>query len=92
MEKVVRIIFPSGSIAEAQEWELKIIAVQEWLTEQDMLITSHLDHDLTVDDLPDETQVRNLFPNVFLTKEILYRNNSFFVVHFFQLTQKQTLQ
>jgi hypothetical protein len=33
--------FP-GSIAEAQEWELKIIAVQEWLTEQDMIITSHL--------------------------------------------------
>ena len=57
--------FSPGSIAEAQEWELKIIAVQEWLTEQDMLITSHLDHDLTVDDLPDETQVRNRFLNRF---------------------------
>jgi hypothetical protein len=62
-------IFPSGSIAEAQEWELKIIAVQEWLTEQDMLITSHLDHDLTVDDLPDETQVRNLFQTCFSLKK-----------------------
>lgn len=39
---------------------MKIIAVQEWLTEQDMLISSHLDHDLTVDDLPDESQVRTI--------------------------------
>lgn len=31
---------------------------QEWLSERDMVLSSHLDHDLTVDDLPDETQVK----------------------------------
>ena len=45
------------SIAEAQEWEYKLIAVQDWLTERDILLTSHLEHELTVDDLPDESQV-----------------------------------
>ena len=55
------VIVSIGSIAEAQEWELKIIAVQEWLTEQDLLISSHLDHELTVDDLPDESQVWQKF-------------------------------
>ena len=30
---------------------------QDWLSEKDMLLTSHLEHELTVDDLPDETQV-----------------------------------
>ena len=46
-----------AAIAEAQEWEYKLIAVQDWLTERDILLTSHLEHELTVDDLPDETQV-----------------------------------
>ena len=45
------------SITEAQEWEYKLIAVQDWLTERDILLTSHLEHELTVDDLPDESQV-----------------------------------
>ena len=64
----------SGSIAEAQEWELKIIEVQEWLTERDMLITSHLDHDLTVDDLPDESQVGILSFAAFFLNSV-YRTN-----------------
>ena len=34
--------------------------LQDWLTEKDILLTSHLEHELTVDDLPDETQVGNL--------------------------------
>ena len=46
-----------GSIAEAQEWEYKLIGVQDWLTERDIVLSSHLEHELTVDDLPDETQV-----------------------------------
>ena len=45
------------AITEAQEWEYKLIAVQDWLTERDILLTSHLEHELTVDDLPDESQV-----------------------------------
>ena len=49
------------SIAEAQEWEYKLIAVQDWLTERDILLTSHLEHELTVDDLPDESQVSLAF-------------------------------
>ena len=44
-------------IMEAQEWECKILCVQDWLQEKDLLLTSHLEHELTVDDLPDETQV-----------------------------------
>ena len=56
-------IYFAGSIAEAQEWEYKIIQVQEWLTERDILISSHLEHELTVDDLPDETKV------IFLAKK-----------------------
>ena len=44
-------------IMEAQEWECKILCVQDWLQDKDMLLTSHLEHELTVDDLPDETQV-----------------------------------
>jgi len=43
-------------IMEAQEWECKILCVQDWLQEKDMLLTSHLEHELTVDDLPDDTQ------------------------------------
>ena len=35
--------------------------VQGWLTEKDILLTSHLEQDLTVDDLPDESQVGNHF-------------------------------
>lgn len=46
------------SIAEAQEWEYKLIAVQDWLTDRDIVLSSHLEHELTVDDLPDESQVR----------------------------------
>ena len=30
---------------------------QDWLAEKDMLLTTHLEHDLTVEDLADETQV-----------------------------------
>ncbi len=48
----------AGSIAEAQEWEYKLIEVQDWLAEKDILLTSHLEQELTVDDLPDESQVR----------------------------------
>ena len=60
-------------IQEAQEWECKILCVQvhyttlhyttlhyttqDWLAEKDMLLTTHLEHDLTVEDLADETQV-----------------------------------
>ena len=46
-----------SSIAEAQEWEYKLIAVQDWLTDRDVVLSSHLEHELTVDDLPDESQV-----------------------------------
>ncbi len=46
-----------GSIAEAQEWEYKLIEVQDWLAEKDLLLSAHLEQELTVDDLPDETQV-----------------------------------
>ena len=52
-----RIAILERSIAEAQEWEYKLIAVQDWLTERDILLSSHLEHELTVDDLPDESQV-----------------------------------
>ena len=45
-------------IQEAQQWECNILTVQDWLAEKDMLLTSHLEHDLTVEDLADETQVR----------------------------------
>ena len=44
-------------IMEAQEWECKILAVQDWLHEKDLLLTSHLEHELTVDDVHDEAQV-----------------------------------
>ena len=47
-----------GSIAEAQEWEYKLIAVQDWLQERDLLLSSHLEHELTAGDLlPDKAQV-----------------------------------
>ncbi len=49
-----------GSIVEAQAWEYKLIEVQDWLANQDILLTSHLEQELTVDDLPDESQVRPL--------------------------------
>ena len=45
-------------ILEAQEWECKILAVQDWLQEKDLMLTSHLEHELTVEDLHDEAQVR----------------------------------
>ena len=32
--------------------------MQDWLTDKDILLTSHLEQELTVDDLPDESQVR----------------------------------
>lgn len=34
-----------------------MIEVQDWLTDKDILLTSHLEQELTVDDLPDESQV-----------------------------------
>ena len=37
--------------------EYKLIGVQDWLMERDILLSSHLEHELTVDDLPDECQV-----------------------------------
>ena len=49
--------FFKGSIAEAQEWEYKLIEVQDWLTDKDILLSSHLEQGLTMDDLPDESQV-----------------------------------
>ena len=52
-----RISLLEAAITEAQEWEYKLIAVQDWLTERDILLSSHLEHELTVDDLPDEHQV-----------------------------------
>ena len=48
-------------IMEAQEWECKILCVQDWLAEKDMLLTSHLEHELTVEDLADETQVQKQY-------------------------------
>ncbi len=51
------ISYSSGSIAEAQEWEYKLIEVQDWLAEKDILLTSHLEQELTVEDLPEESQV-----------------------------------
>ena len=45
-------------ILEAQEWECKILAVQDWLQEKDLMLTSHLEHELTVEDIHDEAQVR----------------------------------
>ena len=53
-----RIALLESSIAEAQEWEYKLIGVQDWLTDRDVVLSSHLEHELTVDDLPDESQVR----------------------------------
>lgn len=54
-----RSVLLETSIAEAQEWEYKLIAVQDWLTDRDIVLSSHLEHELTVDDLPDESQVIN---------------------------------
>ncbi len=48
----------TGSMAEAQEWEYKLIGVQDWLAEKDLLLTSHLEQDVTIDDMPEESQVR----------------------------------
>eukprot|EP00094_Tigriopus_californicus_P012072 TCALIF_11665-PA protein Name:"Similar to DMD Dystrophin (Gallus gallus)" AED:0.11 eAED:0.12 QI:11/0.44/0.31/0.89/0.88/0.89/19/143/3398 len=39
-----------------KQWEYKLIEVQEWLSDKDTLLTSHLEQELTVDDLPDESQ------------------------------------
>ena len=47
----------SGSIAEAQECEYKLIEVQDWLTDKDILLSSHLEQGLTMEDLQDESQV-----------------------------------
>ena len=55
-----RMALLESAIAEAQEWEYKLIAVQDWLTERDILLSSHLEHELTVDDLPDESQVMTM--------------------------------
>ena len=46
-----------GSIVEAQEWEYKLIAVQDWLQDRDVVLTSNLEHDLTAESLPDLEQV-----------------------------------
>ena len=51
------LVLLAGSIAEAQKWEYQLIEVQDWLTDKDILLTSHLEQELTVDDLPDESQV-----------------------------------
>jgi hypothetical protein len=41
--------------------EYKLIGVQDWLMERDILLSSHLEHELTVDDLPDECQVHKKY-------------------------------
>ena len=46
-----------GSIVEAQEWEYKLIAVQDWLQDRDVVLSSNLEHDLTAESLPDLEQV-----------------------------------
>ena len=57
-QAVERTAVLEGSIAEAQEWEYKLIAVQDWLQERDLLLSSHLEHELTAEDfLPDKAQV-----------------------------------
>ena len=49
-------------IAEAQEWECRVLGVQDWLVEKDLLLTSHLEHEMTLDDLFNEVQVcKSLF-------------------------------
>ena len=63
-------------IMEAQEWECKILAVQDWLHEKDLLLTSHLEHELTVDDLHDEAQVRLVHPVHLLHLRISTQNAS----------------
>ena len=58
MQYIERYIFlPSGSIVEAQEWEYKLIAVQDWLQDRDVVLSSHLEHELTAENLPDLEQV-----------------------------------
>ena len=47
----------AGSIVEAQEWEYKLIAVQDWLQDRDVVLSSHLEHDMTAETLPDLEQV-----------------------------------
>ena len=44
-------------ILEAQQWECKILAVQDWLHERDLELTGHLEHELTADDILEEAQV-----------------------------------
>ena len=44
-------------ILEAQQWECKILAVQDWLHERDLELTAHLEHELTADDILEEAQV-----------------------------------
>ena len=44
--------------------EYKLIGVQDWLMERDILLSSHLEHELTVDDLPDECQVHKKYKNI----------------------------
>ena len=52
-------LFPlTGSIVEAQEWEYKLIAVQDWLQDRGVMLSSHLEHEMTAENLPDEEQVR----------------------------------
>ena len=46
-----------GSIVEAQEWEYKLIAVQDWLQDRDVVLSSNLEHDLTAESLPDLERV-----------------------------------
>lgn len=44
-------------ILEAQQWECKILAVQDWLHERDLELSAHLEHELTADDILEEAQV-----------------------------------
>ena len=85
-------------IMEAQEWECKILCVQDWLAEKDMLLTSHLEHELTVEDLADETQVRNILPlatshkcmyivQIFVQDSIPHKETHFSIILFLQTMQ-----
>ena len=47
-------------ILEAQQWECKILAVQDWLHERDLELSAHLEHELTADDILEEAQVSQI--------------------------------
>ena len=54
---ILNLASPSNFEIDLISREYKLIGVQDWLMERDILLSSHLEHELTVDDLPDECQV-----------------------------------